>query len=243
MTAQQISFPAFDYSAMPFSRWAMGLDELKSSSGQELIRTHIFWGEHEQIRGVRDFSQASRLRLERYLGLLAERELSVDLVIGFPVGGKTFPEWTYALESKEVVFDSICGELSSGLSLRQVPAWDDEELIAGFLDFSRELLSLVALYQFPGGPVKGITIDLGICQSSLSSISNSGFADGLASRYRSVSWLNQVYGTNFRDFKAVATTQGFRVLGDKRPWLSAFAYKSAQNFVVNKFVEQILEDV
>jgi beta-galactosidase len=59
--------------------WPRLLDEARAL-GCDAIETYVFWGLHERVRGVADFS--GRLDLPRFLGLCHERGLGVILRVG-----------------------------------------------------------------------------------------------------------------------------------------------------------------
>jgi hypothetical protein len=215
-----------NYASVPFNQWGHRLDEMRTE-GRETVRAQIFWGEHERMQGVRDFSKASRLRLEKYLQLAQERNLRVELSVGLPLGGNTFPEWALTFPTKALMFDSVWTGDATSLHLVRIPAIEQSALTDGLVDFIGELFSILGLYRQPEGPLVRVSLDLGVWSASLSLLNSPDFAAALGLRYERIEWLNQIFGTNFRDFKSVATPPALRVLTERRPWLAAFEYKWA----------------
>src|SRR4051794_18713119 len=104
----------FDYADESPNRWADLLAEIKSQ-GAESISTPIYWGAHEQSRGIRDFSKSSRLRLEKFLQMAQSAGLAVDITVGFPLGGEVLPSWTAEIAGRTLVPSELWGREGFGV--------------------------------------------------------------------------------------------------------------------------------
>ncbi len=217
----------FNFSDELPNRWPLLLDGIKRE-GVTQLTTRLRWGAHESLKNVRDFSTASRLRLERFLKLAHERQLSVELHIGFPSTPDAFPAWTKGTTSSNLVFSSALDPALESLELVQIPALEEDDFRLGFVDFVRDVLNIVSLYCSAEGPVSKVVVDLELYWGSLNAMQSKSYAPSLERRYGSIDNFNTIFGTSFRSFEAASSAQSARLLADRRPWLVAFDYKSFQ---------------
>src|SRR4051812_27837257 len=118
---------AFEYLDEPPSSWGEILGRLRAE-GRASIRTHVLWGAHEQLKGIRDFVKSSRLRLEKFLRLAQEAGLRVHLLLGFPSSRDSFPAWTFGTERRTLVPTGLWDGVTEGFSLTEVPSLHDRDL-------------------------------------------------------------------------------------------------------------------
>jgi Glycosyl hydrolases family 35 len=215
---------AYHFSDEAPSLWSENLAQAYRR-GVTVVETRIAWGAHERTRGVRDFSKAPRLRLERFLNLVHETGLALDVTLGFFPSAETFPEWCWELSDKTLLAQTIWEECPSGQSLTSIPSLNDATLKAAYTQFIDEAASLLSLYRYPEGPVRTVKFDLELYENTLSFCDTPDFALSLTQRYETIDQLNVVYGTTFRNFDSLRSKQAIRVLNDKRPWLAAYDYK------------------
>ena len=104
----QVCAVEFDYLEEPPSLWGDSLSRLRES-GKTLVTSRVLWGAHEQLRGIRDFTKSSRLRLEKFLRLAQENGVLVALRLGFPSSKDSFPAWSLALEGRTFVPAALMG--------------------------------------------------------------------------------------------------------------------------------------
>ena len=228
----------FDYADEFPGAWSDLIRELKEK-GASRLRAHVFWGAHESVKGMRDFSKSSRLRLERFFSQAQANELKVELVLGFPTCRDAFPAWTMALKKKTWIPSALWSEADAGVSLSEVPSLFDEEFSSGLSDFFSELFSLAALYLAPEGPLDRVILDLGLYEADMNAVESGGFAQSMAARYPELDTINRNYQVSFKSFSALASRPALRALCDRRPWLAAFDYKWARRRLLDEIRESV----
>ncbi len=237
---QSIRSREFQYWEDSAANWGDRLARLKAENVDE-VHAFIPWGLHETIQGIRDFSKASRLRLEKFLSLSHQTGLTVRLTIGFPAQKESFPSWTLALgDSAALVPSSLWKKSSDELALSRLPTIFEEALFVPFLEFVSDVFSLLSLYRFPEGPVVGVHLDWGIYRNDLGLTSQPSYAAALQERYPQASLIGLRYHCSFRDFSVATSPQGTRVLLDKRPWLLAYDYKYCRTRLLEERSQGIL---
>src|SRR5690242_12240627 len=92
----------FDYSRELPGSWSSRLMQLKHE-GYAILRARVFWGSHESLPGIRDFTKMSRLRLERFLALAEEHSFQVDLICGFNFEAECYPQWSFSLPRQALI--------------------------------------------------------------------------------------------------------------------------------------------
>lgn len=214
----------FSFCEVAPGQWGKSLDEFKDK-GAEFVRTSIYWGAHEKSPGVRDFTGSSKLQLEKYLNMLSERNLGVELVLGFPPGKATFPQWVLQSENRVCIPRAVWDSSSDCYVLCEIPAWQKRDFEESFLGFLDETFRLVSLYQSPDGPVRKIKLDFGVYEVQLDTFAQGVFVDRMRGRYADIRNLNRCYGTNFVDFDSLQREKAFNLMVEKRPWLAAYDYK------------------
>lgn len=214
----------FDYTEIPPAHWQDALIQTREN-GVETIHVQVLWGAHEQVRGIRDFSKSSRLRLERFLGLAHSQGLSVELVLGFPPRKETFPSWTQSISDSATVPGCFLESGSEAFSYSAIPSLFNAEFMEGFEAFVQEVVSVTNLYQKPEGPISKIWFDIGAYHSDCQSLENPKFVQFLAKRYQTVSALNLIYQTSFRSFDSLNSKSSYRVLMDRRAWTANFDFQ------------------
>ena len=239
-TPPQGSGRIFDYTDEAPASWPALLDQIKNTGAKE-INSRIPWGAHESMRGIRDYSKSSRLRLEKFLGYAEERGLTVNLQVGFFPSPETFPSWTFSLSEKTLVSLDAWDNRGDGFVLTEIPSFENSEFCTAFLEFIDEVFSMVALYRKPEGPVKEISINFGIYRASLNLLESPNYSEVLSRRYGNIEKLNMLYNTSFRNFEAPSSRAGGRVLGDKRAWLAAYDYKWCREEFLASWLAQIGE--
>jgi hypothetical protein len=232
-----VSVVQIDYTKEAAPSWISTLDRAKEQHC--VLVTKVPWGAHETIRGVRDFTKSSRLRLERFLGLAQERRLKIILSLGLFPDSEAFPAWTLSSPFKSLV-PSRFWNSGAGHSLVEVPSLKDQEVFAGFIDFLDEIFSIAALYRHPEGPIDKITLNLSTEQLDLDCLQHHLYEEKLQDRYRNIDKLNLQYGTIFKNFHAASSRKAYRLLSDKRPWLAAFDYKWCRDSLVEDLYARIL---
>lgn len=142
--SQPIRSRVFQYWEDSAANWGERLQRLKADNVDE-VHAFIPWGLHESVQGIRDFSKASRLRLEKFLSLSHQAGLTVRLTIGFPPQKESFPSWTLALgESAALVPSSLWKKSSDELALTRLPTIFEEALFVPFLEFVSDVFSLLS---------------------------------------------------------------------------------------------------
>ena len=217
----------FDYSRELPSQWEWRLQQIQND-GYEVLRSRVFWGSHESVRGVRDFAKMSRLRLEKFLSLAQDLGFRVDLICGFGFESECYPEWTFSLGNTSLVPSGLAETEAFNFSMRRFPSLKNSSIRDAFLEFFDELCSLCVLYIEPEGSLRRIEVDFTTEGFDADAFESEKFVSSWEDRYGTIENLNLTYGTAFRAFESCATRQGLRVLSDKRPWLAAFDFKRAR---------------
>lgn len=217
----------FDYSDEPPQHWDALLSRLRES-GTKKIRARVPWGAHESVRGARDFSRASRLRLEKFLQAVHAAGLTVELVVGFFAGRETFPSWTFGGEMKALVPAALLHPEDDCYSLVSLPSVFDDSVLESFGGFVEEVLGIASLYVAPGGPLESVRLSLGVLGSDLNLFSAKGFLGAFRAKYGDIRAFNTLYQSAFKDLDVVNTRAGFRTMMDRRPWIASADYQSVR---------------
>ena len=230
----------FDYADEFPGAWPDLIRELKEK-GARRLRAQVFWGAHESVKGMRDFSKSSRLRLEKFFSLAQANDLKVELVLGFPPCRDAFPAWTMALKKKTWIPSALWNESDAGVCLSEVPSLFEDEFSSGLFEFFSELFSLAALYLAPEGPVDKVSLDLGLYEADMNAVESGGFAQSMEVRYPRLEVINRNYQVSFKSFSALASRPALRALCDKRPWLAAFDYKWSRRRLLRDICENVAQ--
>src|SRR5579883_3055349 len=118
----KVSFACFNYSDETSGNWSETLQRFVAE-GYSGISSYLLWGAHERLRGTRDFSKSSRLRLEKFLKLIGDAGLELELKIGFPALRESHPAWTIGSGFLQTVLPGgIWPSASDPLSLLRAPS-------------------------------------------------------------------------------------------------------------------------
>lgn len=229
-----------DYSNLSSTEWASHLSQANlACSGR--VEVPIFWGAHEKIQGVLDFTQNSRLRLEKLLTLAQSQKVSVRVHLGFDGDDRAFPLWTKNLSPTAVVPQSDGEVVFEAIQTRVSPSLLNEEVKKGFFVFLDEVFNLLSLYCQPQGPVESIGFSWGSLQFDSNLIDSKNLSRYLESQYQSISQLNAIYSTCFRDFDSASSRMGIRTLFDKRPWVAAWDFKNGRSCFLHQIEKEIAQ--
>jgi hypothetical protein len=240
MTAASPRSVAFHYWEDSAANWPHRLMGLKTR-GIDEIHTFIPWGLHESVQGIRDFSKASKLRLEKFLGLAHQTGLTVRVCVGFPSRRESLPAWSLGLgENSAIVPAALWRAGAEDLAVARLPSLHDEHFFGPFLEYVSDVFALLSLYRFPEGPVVGVNVDWGVYRNDLGATALPVYASFLQERYPQASLINLRYHCTFRDFTTATSSQGTRVLLDKRPWLAAYDYKFCRDRMLEERAQGIL---
>jgi hypothetical protein len=227
-----------DYSNLPSTEWASHLSQAsKSSTGRADLP--LYWGAHETIQGVLDFTQNSRLRLEKILTLAHSQKVSVRVHLGFNSDERSFPAWTKTLAPTAVIPVANGKDLFGEIETKISPSLLNEEVKKGFFLFLEEVFNILNLYAQPQGPIEAIYFNWGPLQQDSNLIDSKSLSRYLESRYESVSQLNALYQTCFRDFDSASSRMGIRTLFDKRPWIAAWDFKNGRSHFLCQIESEI----
>ncbi|MEZ4750755.1 MAG: beta-galactosidase [Bdellovibrionota bacterium] len=220
----QLAPVSLDYCAHPAHEWPGLLDEARRA-GHKTVQSHVFWGVHETAPRMCDFSRASQRGLERFLNLVKERGMEIELRFGFPPGPKTFPNWVWGAEDHALIPLVFWQKTLGGFAFTKVPSIRNKILFDGYLNFLRECFALLELYIDDSQTVREIFLDFGVYGSDATLVDPEVVPNLLKQRYGRIDNLNTCYGTGFHDFSILESKAGFRLLFDRRPWLAAFDYR------------------
>ena len=170
--------------------WSSALEEIKKRDIKKL-KVPIYWGAHEQSPGIRDFCKSSRLRIEKFLGLVENQGMKLSLQLGFPVGPETFPQWTENLKDKSLVSLSWKNGSREFYQTTPIPSLENLEVQSGFLSYLNELLEVIALYLDPEGPIESIELDFRVFESLCDLSQSPQFGRYWVDRYESIEHLNE----------------------------------------------------
>jgi hypothetical protein len=231
---------AFNYWEDSAAGWPQHLAALKAK-GVDEIHTFIPWGVHESVQGIRDFSKASKLRLEKFLGHAHQAGLTVRASLGFPARKESLPAWTLGLgDASALVPAALWRKGADDLSVTRLPSLHDEHFFGPFLEFVSDVFAVLSLYRFPEGPLVGVSVDWGVYQQDLGVSAVPLYASFLQERYPQAGLINIRYHCTFRDFATATSSQGTRVLLDKRPWLAAYDFKFCRERMLEERAQGIL---
>ena len=231
----------FEYHVVPVADWPAHLERFVSQP-RKSFSIHIAWGEHEKIKGVRDFHSKPRLKIEKIFNLAQSLGLAIDITFGFNSDLNSFPEWVWALSGKSQI-PFFQDSKPSRWRLHQIPALKSVELREGFLAFFEEALSVIKLHSEPGGSVRSVTFDWGVFKWESPELDSRLISNRLMNRYKTPERLNLIFQTHFRDFESAATPMGFKTLFKKRPWLSCWDYKALRDEVLLQWEHPIQQKI
>lgn len=230
----------FEYFKSNPANWAGVMSEVQRS-GEEHVHLPVHWSVHESVKGIRDFSRSSKLRIEKALTCAEEAGLKVRVSTGFPSYLETTPLWARSnWEIASLVPSSRVFDRPLGNELTSLSSIHDFEFKSGWLGFLDELFSILSLYVHPEGPISCMEIDLDLFRVDQGVIRAPAFVDALAKRYRTIEQLNLKYRSSFRSFESACSSQGFRVMLDKRPWHAINDYKACRTKLLDDIVGEIL---
>lgn len=231
---------SFNYWEVTAANWPHHLQSLKSR-GVDEVHCFIPWGLHEPVQGMRDFSKASRLRLEKFLSLAHQVGLTVRTTVGFPPRKESIPSWALSLGEQTALVPAAALRSGKGdLNLTRLPSLHDELFFGPFLEFVSDVFALLSLYRFPEGPVVGVCLDWGVFRYDLGLTAIPAYASYLQHRYPQASQIGLRYHCTFRDFVTATSAQGTRVLLDKRPWLAAYDYKYCRTQMLEERAQGVM---
>lgn len=231
---------SFQYWEEGAASWPTRLAALKAR-GIDEVHCQIPWGLHEPVQGIRDFSKAPKLRLEKFMGVAHQVGLTVRVSIGFPPHRESIPSWALGLgETSTLIPAAILRAGEDDLALTRLPSLHDENFFAPFLEYVSDVFALLSLYRFPEGPLVGVNIDWGVYRHDLGATAVPLYASFLQERYPQSGLINIRYHCTFRDFATATSSQGTRVLLDKRPWLAAYDYKFCRERMLEERAQGIL---
>jgi len=211
----------FDYFDEPPGLWPELLKRFHAE-GYRRVRCRVSWGAHETVRGMRDFSKVSRLRLEKLLTLAQAEGLGVEIELGFSRRKGAFPTWIWEQSRLGRVPRGAWEEECSPFESVSSPTLFVDEVRDAFLEFVGEAKTLLELYQAPEGPLHAIEFAPGPLKLEQGPLGWETLEASLATRFGTVQALNDLFQTNFRSFNAACTTTGQKTLWDRRPWLFAW---------------------
>ncbi|MBI4404693.1 MAG: beta-galactosidase [Deltaproteobacteria bacterium] len=232
-------FASLDYLNYPSHHWPQLLNE-KRSEGWPGVSSHIFWGAHERSPGIYDFSKSPRLRLEKLLRLVQDFGFSAEVTLGFVPNRETFPPWALESSKHAIVPYSFWDPSEKGFLCTELPSLSETCIRRAYLDFLKEVFSLLQLYQHPQGPLKKIDVKLGMYACTLNLTELEDFIDYLTTYYGDFESLNRIYGTGLRHAFSLASSITYQTLLSKRPWIAAFDYKRFRHAWLSKLKKEIL---
>ncbi len=218
----------FNYADEPAGLWPDLLKRLKAQ-GTTCVRSRIPWGAHEMVKGIRDFSKASRLRIEKFLKIAQSEGLGVELEFGFSVKKDAFPNWVWDETRLGRVPRGGWDEECSPYELLSTPTLFVEETRAAYFEFVQEALPLLNLYRAPEGPIRAIYFDAGPLGLEQGPAAWDHHEEALLSQFETIGKLNSLFQTSFRDFSAAISPAGQKTMWDRRPWLAAHSLQSLRN--------------
>jgi len=220
----------FEYAEEPPALWPELLKRVHAS-GHSRVRCRIPWSAHETVRGMRDFSKSSRLRLERFLSLAHTEGLQVEVELGFGKKKDAFPTWVWDLARLGKVPRGIWDEECSPFESVASPTLFVDEVREAFAEFVEDALSLLDLYRAPEGPIQSIELNPGPLMLEQSPVGWGNVEETFAKRFQSVEKVNELFQTSFRSFGAACTPNGLKTLWERRPWLAAWQFKDARKLI------------
>lgn len=211
----------FDYFDEPPGLWPELLKRFHTE-GHARVRCRVSWGAHETVRGMRDFSKVSRLRLEKLLTLAQAEGLGVEIELGFSRRKGAFPTWVWEQSRLGRVPRGGWEEECSPFESISTPTLFFDEVRHAFQEFVDEARTLLDLYQAPEGPLHTIEFSPGPLKLEQGALGWETLESSLTNRFKTVTALNDLFQTNFRSFNAACTPTGQKTLWDRRPWLFAW---------------------
>ncbi len=234
------SLNMFDFSLDSPQNWTNVLNKIKQN-GNLHIKSSIYWGVHEQLMGIRDFSKSPVLKLEKYFNLIQNLGLTLELFVPLSISSHSFPSWTFEQNSPSLVGSFLLGKTE--LTLYEIPSLYNFRILSGFIDFLKELGEICSLYIYPDGPIKSINIDLRAFKIDLNAVISKDFSSFLNERYKNIEEFNSIYGTYFKSFNDVSTSSGLKLILNRRPWLATFDYRFCRERMYKKLVETVLNGI
>lgn len=225
-----------DYLNVPSHRWPETMENIYHEGGEIIVP--IYWRAHEKVPGVRDFSGSPRIRIERIFRIAAEKQFPLTISIGTGNIINFFPTWIQSTTLQSWIPKLMVDGISEGYFLSTIPSIHDKNLLKNYLDFLKEIFSVLNLYRHPG-PIKKITIDLSIYHLDANFVIVDSFLAHVLARYQSIETLNRLYGTLFKTFENAISLAGVKRLFESRPWLASFDYKLGRSGALHAITEQI----
>lgn len=215
------------YAALSPKHWPHTVAELaRRTDPSTPLPLSVCWGDHETLPGVVDFVRSPRLRLEHFLELAAELELPLAVTIGIPARRDALPPSSYRATDWTLLPSASFDEDVLGFEPFPAPL-HHPETIEALADFVKSAKAIVDLYRQPNGSVVSVGLDLSMYEADAGLGAAPALEVALAKRYGDIGRLNGAYRSTFRDFESASTERGFKTLIERRGWLAAFDYSSA----------------
>lgn len=218
---------ALRYAALSPKLWPQALADLaRLDAGSAPLPLSVAWGDHETLPGVVDFVRSPRLRLEHFLELASEAGLELDVTVGIPARRDALPPSSYRASEWTLLPSATFDEDVLGFEPFPAPL-HHPETIEALAEFVKAAKAIVELYRKPNGSVASLSLDLSMFESDAGLGAAPALEVALAKRYGDIGRLNGAYRSTFRDFESASTERGFRTLAERRGWLAAFDYYTA----------------
>ncbi len=215
------------YATLSPKQWSQTVAEVaRQSEGAPPRRLSVAWGDHETMPGVVDFVRAPRLRLEHFLELAAEASLKLDVTVGIPARRDALPPSSYRGSEWTLLPSATFGEDVLGFEPFPAPLHHPEGIEA-LADFVATAKAIVELYREPNGSVASLSLDLSMFEGDAGLGAAPTLEVALAKRYGDIARMNGAYRSTFRDFESACSERGFRTLIERRGWLAAYDYFTA----------------
>jgi len=230
----------FEYHREVPPQWSATLHGLKKQGVENLILP-VDWSVHEPVKGIRDFSRSSKLRIERVLSCAEEAGLTVTATTGFRDFLRATPMWARSTwENAALLPSTLVYRRPLGAELTTVSSLFDIEFKSAWFDFLQEMLSILSLYAQPEGPLSSVEIDLSLFETDQGMLRAQRFPEILARRYGAIDQLNLRYQSSFRTFESACSPQGYRLLMDKRPWHAVYDYRWCRRELLRELSLEVL---
>lgn len=228
----------FDYAHTPAAGWSDFLSQSKHLSPKGVL-IQVHWGDHESVKGIRDFQNKTRLKLEKLFSLAHSLSVPLHLDFGFFDSNRSFPIWSRSL-TPQAMIPSHRGEKGiEKWEYETLPSMRNAEVFEGFISFIREAASIIQLYRQPHGTICSTRFDFGLIRSDSYKLSEEMITEYFTQRFGSVEKLNSILHTSFRDFVSVASPRGLKTILMKRPWLASWEYKNLRRKSLAQWEDEI----
>lgn len=215
------------YATLSPKQWPQTVNELARRVDEGNARAlSVAWGDHETLPGVVDFVRSPRLRLEHFLELAAEAGLKLDVTVGIPARRDALPPSSYRASEWTLLPSATFDEDVLGFEAFPAPLHHPEtiEALAQFVESAKAILDL---YREPTGSVVSVSLDLSMFEADAGLGGAPALEVALAKRYGDIARLNGAYRSTFRDFESASSERGIKTLIERRGWLAAFDYFTA----------------